>query len=1231
MKNLSKKVKMILTASLASVIGVTSIITPIAINYSSQNFINNQNSQYSFNGQNYDSLDDVMKYVDDNTSQKEVLTSTSHMWSMNTNGKNNFYYSADQVTQEAFKNINVYDGYTSMKYSDIVNSKGSLNEVSKKTIAKMDLQPVGSSGPADTIKVYQGKNDSIFTDEDQAKKTFYSIHEGYNFDGIYFRNKTDLRQYLDQANQTSNKSSEYFTIKNPIDTSDVSLPISTASISQLDFNDNKYLENEDYIKIRNFVQNSATSYVSVKNNSNNYKYFDINDNNILSEIIPYISADDIGYTKVESSNNRATYIVDVSKEDDHGISGPYFYSGGGNILSSNDKDQWSKFETVDDSTNASPINEVVSGFTDILLNESSNVPEESSYYSDSDKMLFYFYEIGDLSNPLSGVSLNKQWHDLITLVNDKYFNLYKRIIETYDAIKQTKKFNGFYKLPIIFTLLVQGLIRELASNDEIMMVRNFFNNLCLKMDKTLSYFNNITLNYGFDILKNLLTDKDKFSFVNFFKFNNPNYDLSSDINAFLSNMIQYYPNLILFIVIANVAIGNSTIGIDVIDPFINDMKKNIKLFGLTIDDSVWNNKALPIICNLFSTCSADYIYELLKPYNSNLETIDIADSLLGVLKSSAINFYLSSDILIDLIKKDYSQVLHPRDDFDGFFIEFSNTRFYDYLMNLSNITLKEVWKSYVFDKMITNNLDIKTIPGYTDYSLDFLTNLENYLKNNNKSYDRDFLNFTNMFYKNYAMKNTAIVQSSYKQINLNNSQSSDNYELAKESLEKIRDLLGIVSDVLDWVVDLKDSLGQLVKLVAFVKIDFKSISAIILSVKDASNVLSKVTRIMSYVGIAFSVASFLLDLFLPETKNYSYQFKTNDGTTFTWNGGQKTTTFMGLGTISETTIDSMKFISPILIQDAYNESFIYSNGKKYIDTTSLIRDTAEEFIENESFNSINENIKKVYSLNKLQNNRNQSDYVADSIDELTVKIINSLKTSIKNNNLSDNYYYNSYTYKYANGYSSDLDAIIRENVDAILSDIQPVKIAMLPNIDKQTKTPIFDELGYVESKNDGSTNNFVLPGKVWNSLENEAVINSSYLDYNYIVVNPNVLVDVSKNSENVSTMTGIEAENLVNQKALNSFNVASKIITKQDFINATNFSKLTNTYDKYQIYEVNDSLNGTLYFLNQEDAVNYYFKSNNMKLHELTPIKYVYVFDNKEFESKNELYAYVKERIVEVK
>ncbi|MDE5841873.1 MAG: hypothetical protein K2H11_02720, partial [Malacoplasma sp.] len=359
---------------------------------------------------------------------------------------------------------------------------------------------------------------------------------------------------------------------------DVSLPISASSISQLDFNDNKYLENEDYVKIRNFVQNSATSYISLNNNGK-YKYFDLNDNNILSEVIPYISAEDIGYTKVYSSGNRATYIVDVSKDDSHGISGPYFYSGGGNILSSNDKDQWAKFETVDDSTNASPINEIVSGFTDILLNESAAITEESPYYLDSDRMLFYFYETGELSNPLSGVSLNKQWYDLITLIKNKYQNLYERVLSTYNAIKETKKFNGFYKLPILFTLLVQGLMRELAYNNEIMMVRNFFTNLCLKMDRTLNYFNNLTLSTNFDILENLLTGKDKFSFVNFFKFNNPNYDLNSDINAFLSNMIQYYPNLILFITIANVAIGNSTIGIDVIDPFINTLKNNIKLFG----------------------------------------------------------------------------------------------------------------------------------------------------------------------------------------------------------------------------------------------------------------------------------------------------------------------------------------------------------------------------------------------------------------------------------------------------------------------------------------------------------------------------------------------------------------------------------------------------------------------------------------------------------------------------
>ena len=298
----------------------------------------------------------------------------------------------------------------------------------------MELLPVGSDSPKDTVKVYQGKNDSVFTDEVKAKKTFFSVQDGYNFDGIYFRNKTDLRQYLDQLNRNSVKS-DLFTLKNPSDSSEVSLPVSSTSLSQIDFSNNSYLQNEDYVNTRNFVKNYSNSYVSLKKD-NNYKYFNTKDNSILSEVIPYVTVDDIGYTKVYSSQNRATYIVDVSKEDEHGIDGTYFYSGGGNILSSNDKDQWSKYETVDSATNASPIIDVVSSFTDILLNESTFVPEDSAYSKEKDLMLFYFYDSGDLTDPLSGSSLNKEWYDLITRIKENHNQLFNSVIEKYNAIKQ---------------------------------------------------------------------------------------------------------------------------------------------------------------------------------------------------------------------------------------------------------------------------------------------------------------------------------------------------------------------------------------------------------------------------------------------------------------------------------------------------------------------------------------------------------------------------------------------------------------------------------------------------------------------------------------------------------------------------------------------------------------------------------------------------------------------------
>ena len=775
-------------------------------------------------------------------------------------------------------------------------------------------------------------------------------------------------------------------------------------------------------------------------------------------------------------------------------------------------------------------------------------------------------------------------------------------------------------------------MRELASNTEISMVRNFFTNLCLKMDRTLSYFNNLALNFGLNLLKDSSTNKNKFSFVEFFKFNNPDYDLNSNINTFLSNMVQYYPNLILFIVISNVAIGSSVVGVDMIDPFIDDLKKNIKLFGITMNESIWNNKALSLIFSIFSSCESNYVFETLKPYNSSLTENDVVDALLEIFQSNAFNFHVPSNKIKELLEKDYEKIKNPIQNVGNFFVKFTNTWLYTYLIKLPSVTFKEIQKAFVYDNLIgylPYNFNPNSIVGYAENSLIFLVNLQKFLSNNIKRFAELLINLVIQYFKTYYELALSIFQ-----ICLDFLKPLGTIEYWEESnkiAKKISEFVSPIKDITEKINEvIDDKIKKISELIP--NVDTSTVTNILESVSKfpISNFL-KFAKFISNVNVALTAFTFVLDLFIPKTENYSYQFKTSDNTTFTWNGGQKTTMFLGLVPISETTIEEMKFINPILIQHGNNEEYYYSNGNKYKDLYDLRVSETKNFISNNSYDILNENVKKVYSLANLENISKESEYSANSIDELTINIINSLKTSIRNNTLSDNYYYNSYTYKYANGYSSDLDAIIRNNVDTILNDIQPVKIVMLPNIDEQTKVPVFDELSYKESKNDGSTNNFVLPGKVWDSLDNEAFVDQSYLQNNYVVVNPNVLVDVSQKSNNTSTMTGVEAESLADQKALNSFSVASKTITKQDYVNATSFSKLTNTYDKYQVYEVSDSTNGTLYFLSQEDALNYYFKINNMKLHELTPTKYVYVFDNKEFESKNELYAYVKERIVEIR
>lgn len=1218
MKLKNKKVKLTLIGLLTGAILVPAIVTPIAYTYSSKN---NKDNPYMFNGVKYNNYSDLISHVNKNTEQKEVIQDHEYKWSIgNSLSDKKYFNSSELLLKDSLSNIKTYDAYTSIKYNDINNSKGAFNEIDSKIVSQMELTEENSNKSIDSVELFQGRNDSKFKTEEQAKKSYLSVHDIYNFNGINFRNKTDLEHYIDQQDNPSMTNQDYFTIRNPKKVNgSSSLPISRTNLATIDVTSEKRFENDNYISIRNYVRDNANTYVSIKKNNNQsgYYYYDINDSSNIANINTRVSEKDINYTKIESNQGKSTYVVDVSKDDDHNLDGPYLYDGGGNILSSNDKSQWKKVSIDGPSQAKVSLTPYVESFISTLLNEDEAIPEDSNYYPNKDDMIFYFTEIKGSNDALSGNTLNKQWLEIITFIKKSYPKLYENIMNSYSKLKKTKRWNSFYKLPVLFRMIIQGLILEEANNDIIFATKKFFTSLTLRVDRALDIVNTITLKDGLDILENKNSSKDKFSLTNIFGFNNNSYDLSSNIDAILNNIVEFYPNMILVMLVQNMALSNSYLGINTITPFIDKIKANVKLFGINLNKQFENINAVDNIYYLFSSYDPKIVFNKFKTYIDKKFTIEnISDTFFNLFFKNSFYRYNSTTYLKDIFSDDLDINKYTPSKFETLFKIpfFANRWLYNFAKRVSNLNIIDIYKTFIIDKIIEEvNFSKELIE-----KLGSLDEIIDYLSKNILNYKILFNKYTLLYFEKYS---SLIFEF----------QVLSTYVVIRLGIAAFQSLIeAIYQDIVNVFYKLKYELNQNSDFFKELGVVLDYASDVISIIDGLSDVLDNpalkaLSAFLGPYGVAIEIALFVIKAFIPETTYYGYEFATgSDNTKFMWDGGKSTKIFYGLLEVSGVGVDQMKFVDPILIQQPYSSSFYYFNGIKYNDFDDLKRDAIDDFINNPNTLELSKDVKKVYGF-ELPNNVSvdQNNLVGNSIEELTDKIVLDIQSNDK-----QSIYYNSEIYKFSNGFSSDLNAIIKHEKNKILAEILPSKIVMLPNLDVNG-FPVFNKKEYESSGNDGSLNEFVLPGVYWNPLISSVETNKNYLNNKYIIINPNEKINGVEKSVKSKTEDEIISE--ITSTFMKSFNVNKKTVIKQDALNTNSFNSLTNKYEKYKVYQVNDTLLGTKYFLNESDALNYYYNINNMSMHQITKDKYIYIFNNMKFNSKDELYQYVKNNAVEVK
>lgn len=448
-------------------------------------------------------------------------------------------------------------------------------------------------------KIYQGKNDKVYYDEDAAKLSYYSIGSGYYYNGIFFQTKNDIKKYLSEK-KIDLSSEKFIVLKGKNGTIS-----QTLNIKKLQEND----ENE-IAKLFYFVTNNIeTSYTVINPKTNEKAYFDQNDEELIEKLLKNL--ENIGvkfdYTKINSSKNESQYFVDNHRDDNNNVFGPLFYVGSSDIKNFTNKDEWEKFE------NNFPVNRehratLASGFFDFIIPELDFDAEDELFSDHKDKMLFYFpYDTSDPEYDLENLVLNDTWLSLVLDIESEKPYVLKKLIDLSTKFKESKRFSSFYKIPTYYFFLLDKLIEAGASEKLIISLKNFFKMVGDKVNRHLSFLNDqIFKNSTFDMLSPKLSknQKEKFDFNEYFRIGKNELDISSNISTYLNNIYDQYPNLavVMSIVAASEQFASAAPGLQInFDLF----KEPLRKLSIDFDEAniLKNWKYIDVLWNLLTTTS----------------------------------------------------------------------------------------------------------------------------------------------------------------------------------------------------------------------------------------------------------------------------------------------------------------------------------------------------------------------------------------------------------------------------------------------------------------------------------------------------------------------------------------------------------------------------------------------------------------------------------------------------
>ena len=614
MKKVNKKV---LLTSILVPITVAAVVPGISLSIAKiveANSIYNINSakynnMLQFDGSYFESQSDLIEYANKITqySRQEQRKNIRYTVKNDLDIKE---LSADALDSFLNERIKVYD-----VNSSIIPEKGLNGSINPDNLKFMN----GSENSSKKVTIYRGKNNSIHLSENAAKDTYFEVHDVYFYKNTYFPSKDHLKNYL---KDTQNEWWDAATPKSIVLRAPNGQISDLIQISDLKALNSKAATDDANLqtRIKDFIRVNAINNMEYRKSDTKKLWYDKTTiGNFANDYVP-------NYIYVQSNGGAANYIIDAAAMDNIGVNGPYFATTSGSIANITDRNLWQETTVADRLDTAQYDNvQILSKFLDSALGMSSD-PSSNTVISNK----FFKLDAKSDADKKLQEDIDQYYYDIAKDEPD----IYASISNTYEQMKKGKRYNSFYKIPILFYQTLDQIVYWKAPQKLADRTRDIFERLCDYYDRKLD-----ALVPTVQLWNTGSTQRQIFSMKNIFHITEKNLDLNLDPESIVAQIIDDYPELLKVAKAVPIFVAHRSLLGSGVDNFEFSIDFYNKHYGLNLDPKFeFFYKQLWQVCSTSNKTKLDMASTFMYVKNYDLSDWTFDYSLNGIADFYNSNF-----------------------------------------------------------------------------------------------------------------------------------------------------------------------------------------------------------------------------------------------------------------------------------------------------------------------------------------------------------------------------------------------------------------------------------------------------------------------------------------------------------------------------------------------------------------------------------------------------------------